>query len=50
MAKFITIGERISVTALSIRKAFAERDPEPREPSTAYQTVGKGTFRASRRD
>ena len=29
MAKFITIGERISVTAPSIRKAFAERDPEP---------------------
>ena len=29
MAKFITIGERISVTAPSIRKAFEERDPEP---------------------
>ena len=29
MAKFITIGERISVTAPAMRKAFAERDPEP---------------------
>ena len=29
MAKFIIIGERISITAPSIRKAFAERDPEP---------------------
>ena len=29
MAKFITIGERISVTAPSIRRAFEERDPEP---------------------
>ena len=29
MAKFITIGERISVTAPAIRRAFAERDPEP---------------------
>ena len=29
MAKFIVIGERISVTAPSINKAFAERDPEP---------------------
>ena len=29
MAKFITIGERISVTAPSIRNAFAARDPEP---------------------
>ena len=29
MAKFVTIGERISVTAPSINKAFAERDPEP---------------------
>ena len=29
MAKFITIGERISITAPPIRKAFAERDPEP---------------------
>ena len=29
MAKFIAIGERISVTAPSINKALAERDPEP---------------------
>ena len=29
MAKFVTIGERISVTAPAIRRAFAERDPEP---------------------
>ena len=29
MAKFVTIGERISVTAPSINKAFASRDPEP---------------------
>ena len=29
MAKFVTIGERISVTAPSINKAFAARDPEP---------------------
>ncbi|MBQ3269410.1 MAG: dihydropteroate synthase [Clostridia bacterium] len=29
MAKFIIIGERISVTAPAIRAAFAERDPEP---------------------
>ena len=29
MAKFITIGERISVTAPAIRRAFEERDPEP---------------------
>ena len=29
MAKFVIIGERISVTAPSIRAAFAQRDPEP---------------------
>ena len=29
MAKFITIGERISVTAPAIRRAVEERDPEP---------------------
>ncbi len=29
MAKFVTIGERISVTAPSINKAFAERNAEP---------------------
>ena len=29
MAKFIVIGERISVTAPSINRAFAEKDPEP---------------------
>ena len=29
MAKFITIGERMSGTAPAIRRAFAERDPEP---------------------
>lgn len=29
MAKFVIIGERISVTAPPIRRAFAERDPEP---------------------
>ena len=29
MSKFIIIGERISVTAPSMRRAFAERDPEP---------------------
>ena len=29
MSKFIIVGERISVTAPPIRRAFAERDPEP---------------------
>ncbi|SFB39661.1 methyltetrahydrofolate--corrinoid iron-sulfur protein Co-methyltransferase [Acetitomaculum ruminis DSM 5522] len=29
MAKFITIGERISTTAPAINKALTERDPEP---------------------
>lgn len=29
MAKFITIGERLSATAPSVNKALAERDPEP---------------------
>ena len=29
MSKFIIIGERISVTAPPIRRAFEERDPEP---------------------
>ncbi len=29
MGKFIVIGERLSVTAPSVNKAFAERDPEP---------------------
>ena len=29
MAKFVVIGERISVTAPSINRAFAEKDPEP---------------------
>ena len=29
MAKFITIGERLSTTAPSVNKAFTERDPEP---------------------
>ena len=29
MSKLIVIGERISVTAPPMRKAFAERDPEP---------------------
>ena len=29
MAKFITIGERLSTTAPAVNKAFTERDPEP---------------------
>ena len=29
MAKFVTIGERIHCISPSIRKAMAERDPEP---------------------
>ena len=29
MAKFITIGERLSVTAPTVNKAFAARDEEP---------------------
>ena len=29
MAKFVTIGERLSTTAPSVNKAFTERDPEP---------------------
>jgi len=29
MAKFVTIGERLSATAPSVNKAFLERDPEP---------------------
>ena len=29
MSKFIVIGERISVTAPSINRAFNEKDPEP---------------------
>ncbi len=28
MAKFVTIGERLSTTAPSVNKAFTERDPE----------------------
>ena len=29
MAKFVTIGERLSTTAPAVNKAFAARDPEP---------------------
>ena len=29
MGKFVVIGERISVTAPSINRAFTEKDPEP---------------------
>ena len=29
MAKFVTIGERIHCISPAIRKAMAERDPEP---------------------
>ena len=29
MAKFVTIGERLSTTAPAVNKAFTERDPEP---------------------
>ena len=29
MAKFVTIGERLSTTAPAVNKAFSERDPEP---------------------
>ena len=29
MAKFVTIGERLSTTAPAVHKAFTERDPEP---------------------
>ena len=29
MAKFVTIGERLSTTAPAVNKAFMERDPEP---------------------
>ena len=29
MAKFVTIGERLSTTAPIVNKAFTERDPEP---------------------
>ncbi|MDO4647542.1 MAG: carbon monoxide dehydrogenase/acetyl-CoA synthase methytransferase subunit [Eubacteriales bacterium] len=29
MAKFVTIGERLSATAPSVERAFRERDPEP---------------------
>ena len=28
MAKFITIGERLSTTAPAVNKAFTERDPD----------------------
>ena len=29
MAKFVTIGARLSTTAPAVNKAFMERDPEP---------------------
>ena len=29
MAKFVTIGERLSTTAPAVNKAFSARDPEP---------------------
>lgn len=29
MAKFVTIGERLSTTAPAVNKAFADKDPEP---------------------
>ena len=29
MAKFITIGERLSTTAPAVNRAFTQRDPEP---------------------
>ena len=29
MAKFVTIGERLSTTAPAVNKAFLERDAEP---------------------
>ena len=29
MAKFVTIGGRLSTTAPAVNKAFTERDPEP---------------------
>ena len=37
MAKFVTIGERLSTTAPAVNKAFMERDPEPilKESKTA---------------
>ena len=44
MAKFVTIGERISVTAPSINKAFAERDPEPIVNRCRQQLEAGATF------
>ena len=29
MAKFVTIGERLSTTAPAVNRAFTSRDPEP---------------------
>ena len=31
MAKFVTIGERLSTTAPAVNKAFTERDPDAKE-------------------
>ena len=41
MAKFVTIGERLSTTAPSVNKAFTERDPEPilREQNSSLMLV-----------
>ena len=41
MAKFVTIGERLSTTAPIVNKAFTERDPEPilKEQNSSWMQV-----------
>ena len=39
MAKFITIGERLSTTAPAVNKAFLESDPEPILNSSSMQVL-----------
>ena len=39
MAKFVTIGERLSTTAPAVNKAFMERDPEPILKNSSWMQV-----------
>ncbi|MBQ8306122.1 MAG: dihydropteroate synthase [Blautia sp.] len=44
MAKFITIGERLSTTAPAVNKAFTARDPEPILARAAEQLKAGATY------
>ena len=48
MAKFVTIGERLSTTAPAVNKAFTERDPEPILKRAKQQLDAGAKYRTSR--